>query len=302
MRNIIKLYTLGALLGGAFLTTGCSDYLDKLPENEVPVVDVDYTNLSEAYKPVMGIYTTLAEKAREWGALGMIAVRGDDVYKGGNGPGDQGSLNNFRDFNYADAKNFWVSNNFWRGYYDVIMKANLGLVSLDQYARHATSEADRSRIEGYKYEIRFLRAYSYFQLARMYGAVPVFTDNNSSEGFFKKSHEEVIRFVIAEAEACAAGLPAVLPVEMAHKGAVSRYSALGLKAKAAADILDYGKVLEATRPIIEEGKVQLADDYYNLFKRAGKFSVENLFEIQFTFANTEIGDAFLSNEFFIFQG
>ncbi|MEG0948412.1 MAG: RagB/SusD family nutrient uptake outer membrane protein [Bacteroidales bacterium] len=301
MRNIFKIYTMGALLTGALLSTSCSDYLDKFPENTMPVEEIDYTNTADAYKPVMGIYTTLGTKAREWGFLGMIAVRGDDVYKGGNGPGDQGSLNNFRDFNYGDAKNFWVSNNYWRGYYDVVIKGNLALTSLDRYAEHA-NDADKAKIEGYKHEVRFLRAYSYYQLARMFGGVPVFTDNNSSDGFYKKSHEEVLRFVIAEAEACAATLPAVMPVDMEHKGAVSRYSALALKAKAAADILDYAKVLEATTPIIAEAKAELEADYYNLFKLAGKYNRENLFEIQFTFAGAETGDSFLSNEFFIFQG
>ena len=302
MRNTFKLYTMGALLTGALLTTSCSDYLDKLPEGQMPGTSVDFTNTADAYKPVVGIYGRLAECAREWGSLGMIAVRGDDVEKGGSSPADQGDLNNFRNFDYAPAKNFWVSNNFWKGYYDVVMKANLALNSLDQFQKYAVKEEDKAKIESYKYEVRFLRAYAYFQLGRMYGAIPVFTDNNSSDGFFKKSHTEVMQFIIAEAEACADALPAVHPANMAHKGAVSRYSALALKAKAAGDILDYDKVLEATQAIINEGKTDLMADYYNLFKKAGQFSSENLFEIQYTYLNQEAGDAILPNEFFIFQG
>lgn len=302
MRNSFKLYTMGALLASALLTTGCSDYLDKMPEGEMPNTSVDFTNTADAYKAVVGIYARLAENAREWGSLAMIGVRGDDVEKGGSSPADQGDLNFFREFDYTAAKTFWVNKNYWIGYYDVVMKANLALTSLDQYQKYAQSESDRSKIESYKYEVRFLRAYAYFQLGRFYGAIPVFTDNSSSDGYFKKPYNEVMRFIIAESEACAEGLPAVRPAEMAHKGAASRYSALALKAKAAAEILDYAKVIEATTPIIEEGKMDLMGDFYHLFKQGGQFSSENLFEIQYTYLGQEVGDAIMPNEFFVFQG
>lgn len=302
MKHSFKLYTMGVLLASTLLTTGCSDYLDKLPEGEMPNTSIDFTNTADAYKPVVGIYGRLAENAREWGSLAMTGVRGDDVEKGGSSPADQGDLNFFRAFDYTAAKTFWVNKNFWMGYYDVVMKANLALGSLDQYQKYALNESDKVRIESYKYEVRFLRAYAYFQLGRFYGNIPVFTDNSSTEGYFKKPYSEVMRFIIAEADACAQGLPAVRPSEMAHKGAASRYSALALKAKAAAEVQDYVKVLEATRPIIEEGKMALMNDFYQLFNQAGQFSSENLFEIQYTYQGQEVGEAVMPGEFFIFQG
>ncbi|MEG1617544.1 MAG: RagB/SusD family nutrient uptake outer membrane protein [Bacteroidales bacterium] len=301
MRNLFRTNILGALVTGALLTTSCSDYLDKMPENQLPVDEVDYTITSNAYKPVMGIYHLTGQKLTAWATLGMMAVRGDDTEKGGIA-NDQIDYSYFHNFNYSTATNFWGNNNTWVAFYNVIISSNLALGSLDKYAQYASSETDRIVIEGYKYEVRFQRAYAYLLLSRMYGSVPVFTDNSSSDAYIKKPYKEVIDFIVSEAEACAEGLAAVHPANMKHKGAASRYSALALKAVAAAELCDYPTVLEATTPIIEEGKFDLHPDYYALFNMGGEYSQENLFEIQFSFFGQESGDQFRADNFFEFQG
>lgn len=301
MKNSFKLSGLTLWVAALLLTiSSCSDYLDKLPENQLPVDETDYTITSDAYKQVVGIYGLAAQNFTGWPTLGMMAVRGDDTEKGG-ALNDQADFREFHNFNYSGAATFWANNNSWRGFYKVIMSANLAVIALDKYGELAGS-ADRAKIEVYKNEVRFLRAYSYFLLGRMYGGVPVFTDNQSSEAFVKKSHEEVNRFIIEECAAAAEGLPAVTPKEREQPGAVTRYSALALQAKAAAEILDYQTMLSATNSIISEGKFSLYPDYYNLFKKGGELSSENLFELQYTFLGSETGDQFVSDNFWAFQG
>lgn len=59
MKNILKKQILWAIpLAFSLLTSSCSDYLDKLPENTVEVEGIDYTNKSNMYMPVSGVYAT----------------------------------------------------------------------------------------------------------------------------------------------------------------------------------------------------------------------------------------------------
>ena len=69
MNNILKTGAIILLL--LILVTGCEDFLNKLPENKVPTTDVDFSDVSQMYEPVSGVYA----KARSgagfsfWGAL-----------------------------------------------------------------------------------------------------------------------------------------------------------------------------------------------------------------------------------------
>ncbi|MGL5014631.1 MAG: RagB/SusD family nutrient uptake outer membrane protein [Bacteroidales bacterium] len=301
MKNRAKIFWITALFAGSILTLGsCSDYLDKMPENQLPVDDTDYTITSNAYKQVVGIYGLAGQRFTAWGSLGFIAVRGDDTEKGG-ALNDQAEFRDLHNFNYTSVPTFWVNNETWKGLYRIVMSSNLAIEALDKYSAYA-SAADKAKIEIYKGEVRFLRAYSYFILARTYGGVPVFTDNKSPEATVKRPHQEVIRFIISECEQISEILPALRPVNAEHKGAATKYSALALQAKAASDILDYDVMLKATNSIIESGEFGLFPDYYNLFKKSGELSQENLFELQYTFQGSETGDSFVSDNYWAFQG
>lgn len=293
-------YIAGALLI-TMLSSGCSDYLDRAPENEIPTESVDFTNTANSYQPVSGIYSKAAWKLNSWAQLGLKSVRGDDTYKGGS-DGDQQIFADIHDFNYSGVPGFWASGNAWKGDFDIVMSSNLALVSLDNYQKYAVVEADKAMIQSYKGEVMFLRGYAYFVLARLYGGVPVFTDNNSPEAYVKKPHADVMRFVINDMQNAANILPAVHPRNMKHKGAVSKYSALALQAKAAAEIADYTTVFNATEEIINSGLFELYPNFYELFNMSGELCSENLFELQYSFFGEAAGEAKVSDNYFAFQG
>jgi hypothetical protein len=99
------------------------------------------------------------------------------------------------------------------------------------------------------------------------------------------------------------------PNQASHIGAVTRYTALLLTAKAASDIAgnDNGSpywdtVLSATNAIISSGKFSLYPDFYQLWKIPGKLSNEALFELQYTDFGTSTGTSILPGVFFTFQG
>ena len=119
----------------------------------------------------------------------------------------------------------------------------------------------------------------------------------------KSSREEIYNFIYSELEYCVANLPALRPNEQTNKlGAVTRYTAQALLAKAYLYNENWDGVLAATNDIISSNKFSLYNDFYQLFKIPGKLSNESLFELQYTDFGNGSGDIVSSDAWFAFQG
>ncbi len=71
MKNIFKKQLLWAIpLAFSLVTSSCSDFLDKLPENSVEAETVDYSNTANMYMPVSGIYATSRSYLGSWSSYG----------------------------------------------------------------------------------------------------------------------------------------------------------------------------------------------------------------------------------------
>ena len=288
MKNILKKQILWAIpLAFSLLTSSCSDYLDKLPENTVEVEGIDYTNKSNMYMPVSGVY-------------GCIIVRGDDVNKGGS-PTDQIEYEYASKFQYDRLTTFWALSGLWGNCYYVVSTSNSALESLENYAKHLTSESDKQLNAQYAAEVRFFRAYAYFQLVNLFGDVPLLLDNQELN-VFKNTKEDVKKYIYDELDYCIANLPAIRPNESEHPGAVTKYTAEMLKAKQKMYDNEWDEVLALTEDIVNSGKFELYNDFYELFKIPGKLCNESLLEYQFTDFGNGSGDIVSSDNWFAFQG
>ena len=210
MKNILKKQILWAIpLAFSLLTSSCSDYLDKLPENTVEVEGIDYTNKSNMYMPVSGVYATARGYLGSWSSYGCIIVRGDDVNKGGS-PTDQIEYEYASKFQYDRLTTFWALSGLWGNCYYVVSTSNSALESLENYAKHLTSESDKQLNAQYAAEVRFFRAYAYFQLVNLFGDVPLLLDNQELN-VFKNTKEDVKKYIYDELDYCIANLPAIRP-------------------------------------------------------------------------------------------
>lgn len=285
----------------AILCSSCHDFLYKLPENTVEASEVDYSQVSQMYMPVSGVYGVARTKFSSWIAYALISVRGDDVTKGSS-PTDQLELLSAKLFQYEDIKSFWGLDGTWSALYSLVTTANAALQSLDLYAEHITSDADRQRYAQYTAEVRFLRANAYFWLVNLWGDVPLLVDNQQLQ-VTKAPIDDVYRYIFTELEYCIANLPAVRPNQQPDKmGAVTRYTAQALYAKAQLYRGNWQAVLTATDDIINNGHFTLYPCFYQLFKIPGKLSDESLFELQFTDFDSPSGDIVRSDEWFSSQG
>ena len=143
-------------------------------------------------------------------------------------------------FNRGSWNQFNNPNNVWETYYNNIRKINLFLVSCDNidlspYPDIAVKEAYITEIKRWKHEVRFIRAYHYFELIKRYGGVPLITTvtslDDDFEEFTRNSLADCIRFIVDECdELYEANL---LPVRYAAAdlGRVISVAALALKSR-----------------------------------------------------------------------
>lgn len=94
------------------------------------------------------------------------------------------------------------------------------------------------RFERYQYEVRFLRAYFYFNLVRQYGDVPFTTavlTEEEANSISRTPAEDIFDFIVAECDAIADELPATVAVyntlPYAESGRATKGAVLALKAR-----------------------------------------------------------------------
>ena len=309
IKNIILLLLL------VFASAGCKKFLDRDLEDRPRSGSIDYNNLGSMYSPVSGVYRTAAGENPglvHWMDLGVRTVRGDDVAKG-SAPNDQGTLSDIKNFQNSNpgVVSFWGNNNYWNDHYGLVLYCNEAMNDLDKYAANiaATDQENLASYRQYRSEVRVIRAFAHLLISRVFGDVPIVANNTALTTVAKSSVLDVRKWIISEMDSAVDNLEDARPNQASHKGAVTKYTALLLKAKAAADAAgnDNGSpywdvVLSATNDIINSGKFSLYPDFYQLFKIPGKLSDESMYELQFTDFGTSTGTSISPGAFFDFQG
>lgn len=173
------IYIISALL----LLSSCSDWLNKEPENVLDVEGLDYTLTENMNQPLIGIYARMrgGSGLSFWGRLGLLSVRGDDINKGSS-PSDQGELNYAKSFEYNQLGGYWALNSSWTGLYNLVLSCNSALVDLSRYNEYTTTDADKKLNIQYQAEVRFIRAFAYFQITRFWGDALLVTNNEEVLG------------------------------------------------------------------------------------------------------------------------
>ncbi len=223
MKNRSYKYLILALLIGVF--SSCNDYLELDPKNKVPVEAV----LSDPN----GIKGYLANLYYE---LPME----DFVYfprAGYNARGNTGSLSLSQyglEAIHSEWPNWNEFNNQWwtRGYQ---LNRDINLLE-ESVAKVSFSAAERTAIEG---EIAFLRAYTYYALVKIYGGVPIITENQeyttdwASLRVPRNTEKETWDFVLAQLDIAFEKLPASRQSADETKRRATKWAAAGLKSRVA---------------------------------------------------------------------
>lgn len=212
-----------------------------------------------------------------------------------------------------DQGDIW---NLWKLYYESISRANAVLSALEE------STLDEAIINRYEGEVKFLRAYSYFNLVRFFGQVPLVTksaeslgdvlapDSTDVEAFEseylkQRDRADVYALIVEDLKFAEANLPST--VEASGEGRVSNGAASGMLAKVylamAGKQYDYnsGQLVDGDASLYalaaaECEKVVSANNYSLLNDYASVYEVANNDEILFSIQYLESAIAGVTGE------
>ena len=278
MIKYIKIYrfkVLFALLGVMFI--GCSDELDQPELNNNFAGGTDFSKTDDMVFSLIGAYQSVS--SRGWEQPLVVSTRGDDV----NAAGDQQGLKNQDRYVYDNS--FFGSRTLWETYYGDIIRCHTAMEQIERY-REFADEDGIALANQYISEVKVLRAILLFQLSQVYGSV--FIPESSNLNDFANvtsvpSKDEVMQHISDQMDEAIPNLPDMRPNERTDlPGAVTRYTALMIKAVANQELKNYQAVADAAGQIIASGKFSLYPDFYELFKTPGKLSNENIFEFQYS--------------------
>jgi hypothetical protein len=256
-------------------TISCGKNFLNEPPRTVTIDDLVNNPQDGAQRMVAAVYNKLYDwDVHTFSWIGISSITSDDADKGSIA-GDAGTDKQLLDAWTFDANSFSF-NESWTGNFDGIGRVAYGLKYISEMD---LPQADKDRYIG---ELKFLRAYFYWNLVRMFGGVPKIDHVLESQqdivtSSVRASTEEIYSFIESDCLDAIAKLPANIPA--AENGRVSKYAAYALLSKAYLYQKRWADAKAMADIIINSNKFALLADYAQIWREAGEFSVESIWEV-----------------------
>jgi hypothetical protein len=261
----------------ALFSTSCSDDFltssstEKRAVGEAVTEDVILSFLGSAYQILL--FDSYA--ASNYNSVNLMSdLRSDDLYKGGSDANDQAQLYKLSLFTSSSVETL---PGLWEISYRGLARCNNVLAACE-----SAEGVDAARLEQYKAEAHFLRAYYTHILWKFWGNVPFFSEQLTAPYLARQyTADEVYNFILEDLEfACADG-KLMMKTTGADLGRVSRAAALMLRARVVLyqkDQTRYPAVTQDMATIISSGEYRLVGDFDAMWTDAYEFCEESIFE------------------------
>ena len=233
----LKLLTTYFLL--ILVLASCNKILDEKPKTVA--VENFYNTAQEIESAVNAIYQPL----RSNNMVEQIVIL-DTHTEWGYGRGSRADYNTMQGFNAANINN---AGSRWNTFYLAIRNANLVI----QNAPKGTS-ISQENIQRNLGEARFLRAFSYFQLVRNWGSIPLRTEENMTMRDLAKSQiDNIYTLIVSDLKDAENNLPEVQTLV----GKPTKYSAKTMLADVYLTRGNYSEAANKANEIIQSKKYAL---------------------------------------------
>ncbi|HMB99656.1 MAG TPA: RagB/SusD family nutrient uptake outer membrane protein [Flavobacteriaceae bacterium] len=264
-----------------------------------------YSNTNDAFSALVGCYDGLQVATGGIGGLSFPVtseVLSDDCF-GGVGNSDGYGFQAVDEFDITRSPaDVDLLNNNWVAYYKALYRCNVFLTKMDQI----DWDGDEALRSTYESETRFIRAYLYFEMVRLWGNIPLLTEPNSDE-IPQASPEEVYAVIAGDLLFAAQNLSAV-PYNSVDSGRVTKWAAKALLGRVylyytgyygASDLVglvSQSEALAHLEDVISSSGHGLVDDFSSLWPAAsvinyaGENNQEVVFSIKYTFTSDYNGN------------
>lgn len=258
----MKKYLIYIAAASSMLATSCKDYLDLTPD--YTIVDNNFwqteTQLRAAADAIYGRFDNKTTVDME------IMADNTQWYNASNNWERIGAGIIANDFSTVEGT--------WTNYYGNIGECNRFLANYDR--AEETLEGNKERMAA---EVKVLRAFFYYQLAFLFGDIPLITTPLESDDPKlygpRDPKEQVIDFILDDLDDAIAVLPAEIPKEDAT-GRIAKGAALAVKARVALYNERWSVAEKAAQDLMDLNLYELYtvggpdNAYRDLFTHAGK--------------------------------
>ncbi|MBK5271600.1 MAG: RagB/SusD family nutrient uptake outer membrane protein [Bacteroidia bacterium] len=262
------------LLGLASFLSCKKIFLEEAPRT-VTINDLINNPQDGGERLIAAVYSKLYDwNVHTFSWIGISSITSDDADKGSD-LGDAGTDKNLLNGWTFDATSISFDE-VWIGNYEGIGRATYALQLIPQMTIPA---ADKDRFIG---EAKLLRAYFYWNLVRVFGGVPKIdhvlesqTDIQASS--IRASASEIYAFIEEDLNDAVTKLP--VTVSVSENGRVTKGAARALLAKVSLYQKKWAQAKTNCDAIISGGQYSLLSNYALIWREAGEFSSESIWEV-----------------------
>ena len=273
------------LIACCFSTIACKKDFIELQPISTASVDAVYKTDKDFQDAVLGIYSVVRNQYQDFWIFGDL--RADDSW---HALGNDAFLVSVNTFSMNSSANLMI--NSWRNYYSAINRANL---VIDRLNAAGSSIANKDR---HMAEAKFLRAFAYFDLVRIWGDIPMpITPISIDEGYklprtkADKVYSDVIIPDLQFAESKLA-----LKYTGADMGRVTKGAAMSILGRVYLTLKDFPKAEAKLKEVTTMGYALLTD-YNDLFNYSkDEHHSEYIFDIEYQDGGLGLGSGY-SNKF-----
>ncbi|WNJ19686.1 RagB/SusD family nutrient uptake outer membrane protein [Pontibacter sp. G13] len=276
MKKLFLYISAAAVMGAAVV--GCSsDFLNAPPQgalDEGTLANEAGVNASliSAYSMLDGWNDDWGTFNPPWGAAGSNWIWGsvvsDESYKGSE-PGDQLEIQQLELFQWQPGNEYL--NIKFQALYEGVARSNATLKLMGNAEDLGNEIPQKEAIIG---EVRFLRAHYHFDLWKLWGKIPYYTEVD--EDFRKPNDQDPVPSILEDFQFAIDNLPvtqdavgrATRGAAQAYKGKVHLYNGQYAEAKALFDA------------VVNSGQYDLLDCYHDIFTQEMENGSEMIFAIQ----------------------
>ena len=266
------------ILLGAVLMAGlgaCSKFLDEQPTAHQST-STYYVTSEDAVRAVTDAYRMLKDQA--YGGYSPSSfgdIMADDANKGGGGASDQELIQQLKLFT-AKSDNGYVYN-AWRDNYKGVYLANLVLQKVPPIQM---DDALKTRVLS---EAKFLRAYYYLHLVRLFGRIPLIKQpiDDGNYNVPQSEEPEVLAAIEEDAREAIAGLPEKSQQAVSDRGRATKGAAQALLLEAYMWQKKWTQAQQIGDSIINSQQYVLAADITKIWTLEGEFGPESIFELNY---------------------
>lgn len=280
MKTLQYIYLILAVLG----FSSCSDLLDENPQYTINNVTA-FENEETANLVLMGCYAYMTDYNAYGQAMQETLVAPTGLMFAQN---NNVTYAEFATLNISETNG--TIGQVWNGLYKVISECNYFISSLEK------SNLSEDYKNGALAEAKFLRALCYFNLANLFGAVPLRNEPTTTANInlARASRADVYAQVESDWTFAAAHLTTTKVAGRASKYAAYAYLAklywmLGSQENSSSSAY-WAKAKSAGEQVLAEGGFGLEQSFGNLFKLYSNNSAESIFQINFTSTTNGFGN------------